>query len=100
MPQVLLKGLIPTAQLTFSLHASPPLPLPPYHQVLPQTQHIVELPEEYDIPEVLPDDPGAGQAAEMFRAMDLNQDGRVRAHFKFVFEPCSLPVVAVDGEAG
>lgn len=97
---MLFKGLILIAQLTFSLLATPPLPLPPYHQVLPQTQHIVELPEEYDIPEVLPDDPGAGQAAEMFRAMDLNQDGRVRAHFKFIFEPGSLPVEAVHGEAG
>lgn len=46
--------------------------------VAPQSQHIVDAHLEPDIPHVDPTNLAAGQAAELWKAMDLDQDGRVR----------------------
>lgn len=46
-------------------------------QVAQQSQHIVPLDAEVEVPHVSLDDPEAVQAADLFRAMDLDKDGKV-----------------------
>eukprot|EP00798_Chlamydomonas_sp_ICE-L_P019466 gene19466-26127_t len=52
------------------------VPLLTFH-VLDQAQHVVFDEVEPDIPSVDPSDPRASQAADMFKSMDINRDGKV-----------------------